>query len=145
MTNPGLAETGAAQGGRRPTAPHGVFRVRNNNDLAHIPFQDGAALVELPSSLLSKVRFKNDQRCDDDRLHALERSMRGKGYIPFDSVVTRIGQKGNRVIVDGGHRLTAARHIMREFCSSLFGPKVRNLYFLLSETKRSNAKPSGPK
>ena len=74
-----------------------------------------------------------------------ERAIRSKGYNPFDPITARIGQRGKWGIVDGGHRLTAARHVMREFWSNLFAPKVRNLYFPRLKTERSNAKSSDPK
>ena len=118
----------------------GVFRVRSEEDLEHIPFDRGMAAVEMPADLLERVRFKNDSRGESQRLHDLERSIRDRGYQPVEPIKARIGQNGKWVIVDGGHRLTAARHVLREFWTNLLGRKVRNLYFLLFTTPESNTK-----
>lgn len=87
--------------------------------------------------LLPYIRFKNDRRERSERLRRVERSIRNRGYVPVDPIIARIGQKGRWVVVDGGHRLTAARRVSREFWSNLFGRKVYSLYFLLYETPRS--------
>lgn len=121
-----------------------VQYVRKRGDLKRLRFQDGIALVEVPIALLKYVRFKNERRERSDRLRRVERSIRDRGFVPFDPIVARIGQKGRWVIVDGGHRVTAAQRVAREFWTNLFGQKVRSLYFLLYETPRSWAKMRRP-
>jgi len=116
-------------GGKRK-AP-AVFRVRSEGDLDKIPFVDGMAAVEIPSDLLDKIEFKHHDRGDSERLKALERSIRRNGYTPVEPITARIGRKGRWVVMNGGHRLTAARHVMREFWTNLFGRKVETLYFVL--------------
>ena len=120
----------------RKRAP-GVQYIRRRSDLRRIIFQDGAALVEVPVELLRCIRFKNDKREGGERLDRVERSIRNRGYVPLEPIIARIGQKGRWIVVDGGHRLTAARRVAGEFWANLFGPKVRTLYFLLYETPRS--------
>lgn len=111
--------------------------MRKREDLKRIAFKDGVALVETPVELLPFIRFKNDRRERSDRLRRVERSIRNKGFVPIEPIIARIGQKGRWVVVDGGHRLTAARQVSREFWTNLFGRKVYSLYFLLYETPRS--------
>jgi hypothetical protein len=117
-----------------------VQRVRAAEDLARIEFVDGMAAVEMPFALTRCIQFKNDRREDSPRLQAVEGSIRRLGYRPLEPIICRIGQKGRWVVVDGGHRLTAARKIDGELWTNLFGRKVRDLYFLLFETPRSRAK-----
>ncbi|MEL6476771.1 MAG: ParB N-terminal domain-containing protein [Pseudomonadota bacterium] len=113
------------------TKTPGVFRVRSREDLDKIPFHDGVAAVEVPAELLEELRLKNDLREDSDRLREVETSIRARGFVPVDPITARIGRKGKWVIVNGGHRLTAARHVMRDWWANLFGRKVKTLYFLL--------------
>jgi hypothetical protein len=123
-----------------PTPAPRVQRIRCAEDLGGIVFADGMAAVEMPAKLLPHIRFKNDARETSPRLAAVARAIRRDGFVPRDPIVCRIGQKGRWVVVDGGHRLTAARQVMGEFWTNLFGPKVRDLYFLLFETPRSWSK-----
>lgn len=108
-----------------------IFRVREEADLDRIPFEDGMAAVEVPAHLLDKLHLKNEARGDSARLQQLERSIRANGYRPVEPITARVGRKGRWVVVNGGHRLTAAKHIMREFWTNLFGPKVETFYFVL--------------
>lgn len=123
-----------------PKAQRGVQRVRAAEDLAKIEFIDGMAAVEMPFALTRCIQFKNDRREESPRLEAVEDSIRRLGYRPLEPIICRIGQKGRWVVVDGGHRLTAARKVDGEFWTNLFGRKVGDLYFLLFETPRSRAK-----
>ena len=124
-----------------PPARHaGVQRIATAADLGRIRFVDGMAAVEMPFALTRHVQFKNDRREASPRLRALLRAIRREGYRPVEPIICRIGQKGRWVVVDGGHRLTAARIVDGEFWTNLFGRKVRDLYFLLFETPRSRAK-----
>jgi hypothetical protein len=123
-----------------PKAQRGVQRVRTAEDLAKIEFVDGMAAVEMPFALTRCIQFKNDRRETSPRLEAVEDSIRRLGYRPLEPIICRIGQKGRWVVVDGGHRLTAARKVDGEFWSNLFRRKVGDLYFLLFETPRSRTK-----
>ena len=118
----------AAMAGSRPPR---IFRIRTEEDLDRIPFQNGMAAVEVPAELLDKLDLKNDERGDSLRLRALERSIRDQGFQPVEPITARIGRKGRWVVVDGGHRLTAARHVMGEFWANLFGRRVKRFYFIL--------------
>jgi len=127
---------------RRRALP--VFRVRCEADLDRIPFVDGMAAVEVPAELLDKLDLKHAERGNSDRLRALERAIRERGYRPVAPVTARIGRRGRWVVVDGGHRLTAARHVMREFWSNLFRRKVDSVYFVLFLDPRSWSKTQPP-
>jgi hypothetical protein len=115
---------------KSPRSPK-VFRVETEADLDRIPFTDGMAAVELPARLLDKLELKNFERGESPRLAALERSIRASGFRPTEPITARVGRRGRWVVVDGGHRLTAARHVLKEFWTNLFGPKVETLYFVL--------------
>ena len=121
-----------------------IQRIRRKSDIARLRFDDGMAAVMVPGRMLSKIRFKNEVREDSPRLKAVERSIRRWGYQPRDPIVCRIGQKGRWIVVDGGHRLTAARRVAGGFWTNLFGPKVRDVYFVLFESERSWAKSGRP-
>lgn len=112
-------------------------RLRKVEDIDKITFEDGMAAVEVPVELLRHITFKNDERGESPRLDAVERSIRDRGFVPTDPIIARIGQKGRWIIVDGGHRLTAARHVAEEFWTNLIQRKVSTLYFILYETERS--------
>lgn len=114
-----------------------VQRLLAVEDIDRIVFEDGVAAVEVPVELLPHIEFKNDERGDSPRLQAVEQSIRDRGFVPTDPIIARIGAKARWVIIDGGHRLTAARHVAEEFWSNLLRRKVRTLYFLLYETERS--------
>ncbi|MEM8630186.1 MAG: ParB N-terminal domain-containing protein [Pseudomonadota bacterium] len=121
-----------------------IFRVKRAEDLERIPFQDGVAAIEMPAKLIKCVELKNDYRGDSRRLEALKATIRRDGFQPFEPIVARIGRKGRWVIIDGGHRLTAAREIMDEFWTNLFGTKVKIFYFVLFTTEDSWAKVDPP-
>lgn len=108
-----------------------LFQVRTEADLDRIPFENGMAAVEVPAHLLDKLELKNADRGDSLRLESLERSIRSRGFQPLEPITARIGRKGRWVVVNGGHRITAARHVMDEFWTNLFGQKVRSFYFIL--------------
>lgn len=126
-----------------PKAPV-TQRLTRAEDIASLSFTDGMASVMVAAPILRRIRFKNARREDSPRLRAVIRSIRREGYLPRDPIICRIGQKGRWVVVDGGHRLTAARRVMDEWWPNLFGRKVRDVYFLLFETPRSWAKSGRP-
>ena len=118
----------------------GVQYLSSIEDLGGISFVDGLAAVEVPIEIVRQIPFKNDYRDRSPRLIRIEKSIRNRGYDNTLPIIVRVGQKGRWVIVDGGHRLTAARTVASEFWSNLLSKKVRTLYFLLFTTPRSWAK-----
>lgn len=114
-----------------------IQRIRCVEDIDRLRFYDGIAAVEAPMAVVRKIRFKNHHRGESPRLEDVRGSIRDKGYRPFEPIIIRIGQKGRWVVVDGGHRLTAAFDIDDEFWANLLHRKVGNLYFLLFTTARS--------
>lgn len=117
-----------------------VQYMRTVEDLDRIEFTDGLAAVEVPFRLLDAVPFAGETREPSPRLARVIRSIRRQGYRPVDPIICRIGMKGRWVVVDGGHRITAARKVGREWWSNLCAPKVRTLYFLLFTTAGSWSK-----
>lgn len=115
----------------QPTKAPKLFRVETEADLERIPFENGMAAVEVPAHLLEKLELKHADRGDSLRLRDLERSIRANGFQPLEPITARVGRRGRWIVVNGGHRITAARHIMREFWSNLFGSKVKSFYFVL--------------
>lgn len=116
----------------------GVQLVRTAEDLARITFFDEIAEIEVPIESIDLLPFKNEDRSDSERLRRVENAIRRLGYNNRDPVVVRLGRRGRWVIVDGGHRVTAARHVAREFWTNLFRRKVRSIHFLLFRTPLSN-------
>ncbi|MEM1130583.1 MAG: ParB/Srx family N-terminal domain-containing protein [Pseudomonadota bacterium] len=124
--------------------PPKLFRVRTAEDLERIPFENGMAAVEVPADLLHLLELKHETRGESLRLEALERSIRLKGFQPIEPITARIGRRGRWVVVNGGHRITAARKIMREFWTNLFGKKVESFYFILFTNPESWSKSAPP-
>lgn len=114
--------------------------VSRREQLSQIQFQDGLAAVELSAELLDDVPMRNDLREPSPRLTRLEQAIRDHGFRPTEPIVARIGRLGRWVILDGGHRITAAKKISKETMTNLFGPKIRTLYFLLFQGPNSYAK-----
>lgn len=114
-----------------------IQRIRSAADLANIQFVDDMAEIEVPVENLHLLPLKNDARQDSGRLRQLIRAIRKNGYSSVEPVIVRLGRRGRWVVVDGGHRVTAAQQVSKEFFTNLFGPKVQNLYFLLYRTERS--------
>lgn len=128
----------------RPASAPKVFRVRTEADLERIPFENGMAAVEIPADLLDKLELKHADRGDSPRLKSLMQSIRDRGFQPLEPITVRIGRKGRWIVINGGHRLTAARRIMREFWANLFGAKVQTFYFILFTNPESWSKASPP-
>ncbi|MCR9089424.1 MAG: ParB/RepB/Spo0J family partition protein [Rhodobacteraceae bacterium] len=127
------------------TAPK-LFRIETEEDLERIPFENGMAAVEVPADLLEKLELKHADRGDSLRLRALEKSIRASGFRPVEPITARIGRKGRWIVVNGGHRLTAARHVMQEFWANLFGKKVNSFYFILftnPDSWKKSGRPDG--
>jgi len=117
--------------------------LRSINDLDKIEYVDGMAEVEVPIALVGKLPLKNHERVDSPRLRALMASIRAKGYSSLEPIVVRIGRAGRWVVVDGGHRLTAAQLVSREYWANLFSPKVGRLSFLVYHTPLSYSRVGG--
>ncbi len=118
----------------------GVQRIRSVDDLKTIVYEDGVAAVEAPAELLDALPLRNERRQPSPRLDRMLNAIRNHGYNAIDPVIARIGRKGRWVVLDGGHRITAARIVSREFWSNMFGPRVGNIYFLLFTTPASFSK-----
>ncbi|MEO1468711.1 MAG: ParB/Srx family N-terminal domain-containing protein [Pseudomonadota bacterium] len=125
-----------------------VQRITSVNDLYDIRFsEDGLAAVEVPFALLDSLPLVGADRGPGPRLRALVELIRRRGFQPVEPILCRIGMKGRWVVVDGGHRITAARMVAGEFWSRLLGHRIDTLYFLLFTTPDSWSKlrpPYGP-
>ena len=96
-----------------------------------LQFTDGMAAVEAPIWVVRQIPFRNDERERSRRLRRVERSIRVHGYNNAKPIICRVGAKGRWVVIDGGHRLNAARTVSAEWWSNLWTLKVRTLYFIL--------------
>lgn len=114
--------------------------LRRAEDIDRIEFTDGLAAVEVPFSLIDALPLSNEVRQFGPRLEAVMHSIRRNGFRPTQPIICRVGMKGRWVVVDGGHRITAARIVGREWWANLFGPRVLTLYFLLFTTPGSWSK-----
>lgn len=119
-------------------------RVAHAEDLANITFVNDMAEIDVPVDALDVLPLKNDERCDSPRLHHLMGAIRHHGYCSVEPVIVRLGRRGRWVVVDGGHRLTAARRVAKEFFANLFGRKVRYIHFLLYRTPLSESRLGEP-
>lgn len=122
---------------QRRTATRGVYYLKSLADIPNIPFIDDTALVEVPADLLETIPLKNHVRENGPRLKAVVQSVQNNGYSSVSPIVARIGRRGRWVVLDGGHRITAAKKVMKQFWPNLFGKKVRTLTFLLFKTNVS--------
>ncbi len=118
--------------------------VLSAKDLENIAFVDDIAKIQVPIKVVDQLPFKNEDRGDSARLREVVRSIRRNGYNNFDPIIVRLGRRGRWVIVDGGHRLTAARIVAREFWTNLLRKKVDTIYFLLFRTPLSNTRIDAP-
>ncbi len=118
--------------------------VENAADLDHVQFFEEMAEIEVPVSSLDKLPFKNEDRGDSERLETVMRSIRRDGYNNAEPIIVRLGRRGRWVIVDGGHRLTAARRVAKEIVTNLFRQKVKTVHFLLYKTPLTNSRLDEP-
>ncbi len=121
-----------------------IQRVETPADLERVQFFEDMAEIEVPASALDALPFKNEDRGQSGRLDDVMRSIRRHGYHSFDPVIVRLGRRGRWVVVDGGHRLTAARHVAKEFWTNLFRQKVKTVTFLLYKTPLTNTRLNEP-
>jgi stage III sporulation protein SpoIIIAA len=122
----------------------GVQWVQNLDDLSKVRFYNDMAEIEVPVSALESLPFKNEDRGESGRLEKVMQSIRRHGYNNFDPVIVRLGRRGRWVIVNGGHRVTAARKVAKEFWANLFGQKVKTVHFLLFKTPLTNSRLNEP-
>ncbi len=106
-------------------------------DIDAIVFTDGLAAVEVPFEILDALPLVNERRLDGPRLARVIRSIRDRGYSSTTPIICRVGMKGRWVVVDGGHRITAARRVGRSCLWRLFRRRIGTLYFLLFTTEGS--------
>ncbi|MEM8628434.1 MAG: ParB N-terminal domain-containing protein, partial [Pseudomonadota bacterium] len=123
--------------------PPRLSRIRTAADLKVIAFNDGVAEVQVPVELLDALPLKHGERNNSPRLDVVMQSIRARGYESLDPVVCRIGAKGRWVVIDGGHRLTAAKQVAGEFWTNLFRRDLGDVTFILFETARSYTKLTG--
>lgn len=117
-----------------------LTRLARPEDIDDIEFTDDVAEVEVPIELLDRVPIKHSERLDSPRLNQLIQSIRRDGYSSMQPIVCRIGALGNWVVIDGGHRITAAKRVSQEILTNLFGKKVGDLTFILFKTPMSYSK-----
>lgn len=95
---------------------------------------NGLAEVELTLDQIEKLHLVNAGRATDpenERYWRLVRAMRREGYASAEPL--RIFFTGERfVLVDGGHRLNAARRVAREWLVNLFAEKVTTIPCLVT-------------
>jgi hypothetical protein len=113
-------------------------RITTPQDLADVRFENGVATVDVHVDHLDLLPLKNAERFDDDRLRTLVRRIRRYGYTSFDPVVAQVGRKGSWIVINGGHRLTAARKVAGEFWANLLHRKVGLIHFLVYRTPVSD-------
>ncbi|MEQ8825044.1 MAG: ParB N-terminal domain-containing protein [Filomicrobium sp.] len=117
-----------------------LSRIKSPEDVLTIEFADGIAEVEVPIELLDSVPLKHFERQNSPRLRTLVESIRRNGYSSLEPIICRVGALGNWVVIDGGHRITAARSVSQEVFTNLFQRKVGDLTFILFQTPMSYSK-----
>jgi hypothetical protein len=122
----------------------GLQWVETATDLDHVEFYEDMAEIEVPVTALDTLPFKNEDRGDSVRLEEVMRAIRRDGYNNAEPIIVRLGRRGRWVVVDGGHRLTAARRVSREILTNLFGRKVQTIHFLLYRTPLTNTRLNEP-
>ena len=118
--------------------PHPVVRAPEH--LLSITFNEGLAFVEVPVAMLHLLPLKHEFRMRSDRLIAIERSIRRRGYGGSAPVVCKIGTKDRWLVQDGGHRLTALKLVAKNIWVSLFRRDLGHVTFILFKTPRSELK-----
>jgi hypothetical protein len=117
-----------------------LTRIKSPRDIDAIEFVDGVAEVEVPIELLDRMPIKSYERLDSPRLAAVLQSIRRDGYSSLEPIICRVGALGNWVVIDGGHRITAAKRVHKEFFTNLWGSKIGDLTFILFRTPMSYSK-----
>lgn len=117
-----------------------LTRIKTISDIDEIDFAEGIAEVEVPIELIEFVPLKHFERQNSPRLQRLIEAIRRNGYSSLEPIICRVGALGNWVVIDGGHRVTAAKAVSQEFFTNLFRPKVGDLTFVLFQTPMSYSK-----
>lgn len=114
-----------------PAHPGPVRRISRPEEADALAFRDGVAALMIPWRIAKDLPLEGASRPRTRRLDRLVRSIRAKGYRPAEPILCRVDPDGRWMVIDGGHRLTAARQVAGEFWCNLFAPRVRDLYFLV--------------
>ncbi|WP_420404308.1 hypothetical protein [Nisaea sp.] len=96
--------------------------------------EQGFAEVDLTLDQIQKLHLINDDRGTDrqnDRFWRLVRAIRDHGYASSDPLHI-FYLDDSFVLVDGGHRLSAARKVAEEWLSNLFREKVHYISCLVT-------------
>ncbi|MEM7778115.1 MAG: ParB N-terminal domain-containing protein, partial [Pseudomonadota bacterium] len=115
----------------------GLQRVETAEDIARIVFVDDMAEIEVPIEAFDHLPLTNAHRDDSGRLSAVTSSIRWRGFDNFDRIIARLGRRGRLSIVNGGHRLTAARKVAKEWLPNLFRRKVTTVQMIVFRTANS--------
>lgn len=118
-----------------------VKMMHSVRDLGQIEFANGVAEVDVPIELLDQLPLVGDERPDTERLERLMRDIRKQGYGGEPRIVIQLDGAGRWIVIDGGHRITAARRIAREFWSNLFSRKVTMLHFVIHQHRPERRSP----
>ncbi len=115
----------------------GLQRVETVEDLHNLVFVDDMAEVEIPIEAFDQLPLTNEHRVPSERLARVVSSIRWRGFDNFDRITARLGRRGRLSIVNGGHRLTAARKVAREWWPNLFRRKVTTIQMIVFRTHNS--------
>ena len=115
----------------------GLQRVETADDLSRIVFVDDMAEIEIPIEAIDNVPWQNAERLDSERYRKVLNSIRLRGYDNFDRITARIGRRGRLSIVNGGHRLKAAKQVAKEWWPNMFGRKVKSIQMIVFRTRNS--------
>ncbi len=102
-------------------------------DLKKLDFRQGYAIAEIDIEDLHHFQVVNAERVESPRLQRVRNAIREEGYNNLEPIMARLTPSGKIYVEDGGHRLTAAHQVNREFLSNLFGNKVDIISFLLRD------------
>jgi ParB-like nuclease domain. len=110
-----------------------ITRIKSIRDLKKLDFRQGYAIVEIDIEDLHHFQVINGARAESPRLQRVCEAIRDEGYNNLDPIMARLTPSGKIYVEDGGHRLTAAYQVNREFLTNLFGNKVDVITFLLRD------------
>lgn len=115
----------------------GLQRIETVEDLRRIVFVEDMAEIEVPIEAFDHLPLQNAARADSERYRKVVSSIRWRGYDNFDRITARLGRRGRLSIVNGGHRLKAARQVAREWLPNLFKRKVKTIQMIVFRTANS--------
>jgi len=114
-----------------------VTRVRTEDDILKLRLQDGFIVAEVDPALFISANIRNAERQSGPRLHKVVRSIMSKGYRPTMPITLRVGPDGVAEVLDGGHRITALRHILRHPIRRRLAPPISSVYVVVFVDKLS--------